>query len=290
MSGEGARSVGLGVPLDRAAEAICKAGAMLIGAGAGMGVDSGLPDFRGDDGFWKAYPPYAKLGLRFAELANPRWFGRDPEVAWGFYGHRMMLYRETAPHEGFSILRRWSERMPRGAFVFTSNVDGHFQKAGFDASRIHEVHGTITALQCLVGCGAGIFPGDEVSVRIDEETMRAARPLPSCPECGGLARPNILMFGDWGWDSSGSDAQARALNAWLRSVNDTPLAVVECGAGTAIPTVRMICEEAAARSGGTLIRINVREPEVPRGGISLPLPALAAIREIEWRLQGRGKV
>ena len=52
-----------------------------------MGVDSGLPDFRGDRGFWKAYPPYAKLGLHFAEMANPRWFDSDPELAWGFYGH-----------------------------------------------------------------------------------------------------------------------------------------------------------------------------------------------------------
>ena len=119
--------------LDRAAEAIRSAKAILIGAGAGMGVDSGLPDFRGDHGFWKAYPPYARLGLRFTEMANPRWFRSDPEFAWGFYGHRMMLYRETQPHEGFSILHRWASRMPGGGFVFTSNVDGHFQRAGFCA-------------------------------------------------------------------------------------------------------------------------------------------------------------
>lgn len=71
--------------LDRATAVIRSARAILIGAGAGMGVDSGLPDFRGDHGFWKAYPPYARLGLRFTELANPRWFQRDPEFAWGFY-------------------------------------------------------------------------------------------------------------------------------------------------------------------------------------------------------------
>jgi len=78
-----------------------------------MGVDSGLPDFRGDQGFWKAYPPYAKLGLSFVELANPRWFATDPELAWGFYGHRRGLYRRTVPHEGFARLLRWSRAMPR---------------------------------------------------------------------------------------------------------------------------------------------------------------------------------
>ena len=57
---------------------------LLIGAGAGIGVDSGLPDFRGQDGFWKAYPPLAKLGIRFEEMANPRWFHDDPHLAWGF--------------------------------------------------------------------------------------------------------------------------------------------------------------------------------------------------------------
>src|SRR5262245_65520914 len=74
---------------------------MLIGAGAGMGVDSGLPDFRGDQGFWKAYPPYAERGLRFVDLANPDWFENDPAMAWGFYGHRFNLYHKTAPHAGF---------------------------------------------------------------------------------------------------------------------------------------------------------------------------------------------
>ena len=117
--------------LERAAQAIMSAEAILIGAGAGMGVDSGLPDFRGGQGFWQAYPPYAKLGLDFVALANPRWFLRDPTLAWGFYGHRLLLYRQTEPHGGFAILNRWMRAMPRGGFVYTSNVDGHFQRTAF---------------------------------------------------------------------------------------------------------------------------------------------------------------
>ena len=88
----------------RAAQAIEQADGLLVTAGAGMGVDSGLPDFRGDQGFWSAYPPYAKLGLSFVDLANPRWFQQDPALAWGFYGHRLNLYRTTRPHEGFGRL------------------------------------------------------------------------------------------------------------------------------------------------------------------------------------------
>ena len=58
----------------RAAEAIRSARSMVITAGAGMGVDSGLPDFRGDRGFWNAYPMYERLGLSFVDAANPAHF------------------------------------------------------------------------------------------------------------------------------------------------------------------------------------------------------------------------
>src|SRR3954468_9334985 len=99
--------------LNAAVEVICQADALLVTAGAGMGVDSGLPDFRGDAGFWRAYPPFAALGLRFVDLACPRWFADDPGLAWGFYGPRLGLYRATAPHRGFATLLAWAGRMPR---------------------------------------------------------------------------------------------------------------------------------------------------------------------------------
>lgn len=264
-----------------AAEAVEQADALLIGAGAGMGVDSGLPDFRGNEGFWKAYPPYAKLRLDFSSMANPRWFREDPAFAWGFYGHRLGLYRATTPHPGFDLLKKWAARMAHGAFVFTSNVDGQFQRAGFPEERIAEVHGAIDWLQCLDGCGVGLFRADGIEVRLDEETMRALDPLPACPGCGGLARPNILMFGDWGWDSTRSDAQERRLEQWLDGLGGARLVVIECGAGTAIPTVRLTCERIARAIGGTLVRINPREPEVPRGHLGIAAGALAGLRAID---------
>jgi NAD-dependent SIR2 family protein deacetylase len=272
-------------PLDQAAAAIANARALVIGAGAGMGVDSGLPDFRGTQGFWRAYPPYEKLRLDFVTLANPRWFQSDPTLAWGFYGHRLNLYCSTEPHPGFGILRRWAERSKHGAFVFTSNVDGHFQRAGFAGERVHEVHGAIDWMQCVTGCGAGIFRADSAAVAVDEETMRAREPLPACPKCGALARPNVLMFNDWQWDSQRSDEQAERLNDWLATVTGEALAIVECGAGTAIPTVRRFCERLADSAAATLVRINAREPEAPAGQIGIALGALEALRAIDERLR-----
>ncbi|MBN2319128.1 MAG: NAD-dependent protein deacetylase [Acidobacteria bacterium] len=272
--------------VEKAAEAIESAEALVIGAGAGMGVDSGLPDFRGDQGFWRAYPPYEKLGLSFVTMANPDWFSRDPRLGWGFYGHRLNLYRTTVPHDGFRILKKWCKRLPLGYFVFTSNVDGQFQRAGFPSDRIVEVHGAIDWLQCTAECGVGIYecdPSDPQPVKVDEQTMRAVDPLPACPQCGAVARPNILMFGDWGWDGRRTGGQEELMNSWLREVRDARLVVVECGSGQAISTVRHFCEGVSSPSG-TLIRINPREPEVPAGQIGIADGALETLQAIDKKL------
>jgi NAD-dependent SIR2 family protein deacetylase len=266
--------------LRRAADALRQADALLIGAGAGMGVDSGLPDFRGDEGFWKAYPPFR--GRRFADMSNPQWFRTDPELAWGFFGHRMNLYRSAVPHRGFEILRRWAERLPHGCFVFTSNVDGQFQKAGFAADRIVECHGSIGHLQCTKPCGLRIWSSAETSVDVDMETIRARSELPRCPDCGALARPNILMFGDWDWNAERTEEQGVRYRRWLEQVDGSRVVAVEMGAGLAIPTVRYACESV----GTPLIRINPREADAP-GGISLPLGAMEALARID-ALQAQG--
>lgn len=264
----------------QAADAILAADALLIGAGAGMGVDSGLPDFRGPEGFWRAYPAFH--GRRFEEMSNPVWFDRDPEQAWGFFGHRLNLYRATAPHAGFEILRRWAESRAIGYFVFTSNVDGHFQRAGFSPDRILECHGSINNLQCAEGCTRSIWPADDVTVSIDANTIRARPPLPKCVHCGRLARPNILMFGDWGWHPHRSEEQQQRYHCWLEQLAGKRLTIIEFGAGTGVPTVRWECE----RHTGQHVRVNPRDSEAPPGSIVLPVGALQAIHAVN-RIVGR---
>src|SRR5512134_800450 len=212
-------------PHAQAAAALRSARALVVTAGAGMGVDSGLPDFRGDHGFWKAYPPYERLGISFVDAANPVHFERDPAFGWGFYGHRARLYRETVPHAGFGILLRWIERLGLASFVVTSNVDGQFQKAGFAPERILEVHGSIHHLQCTEPCCCRIWDNDE-EVPVDEATMRA-RHIPRCIRCRAVARPNILMFGDGAWLSSRTAAQDARFDGWVAEHGESGLVVVE---------------------------------------------------------------
>jgi len=262
---------------ETAAQYLADADALLIGAGAGMGVDSGLPAFRGTQGFWSAYPAYQ--GRSFAEMARPETFTADPELAWGFYGHRLNLYRRHAPHAGFSILKRWVETqaLPQGYFVMTSNVDGHFHRAGFDPQRVYECHGSIHYLQCHAGCPE-TWPADDVQLDIDPQTFRACPPLPRCPQCGALARPNLLMFQDSGWLTVATryENQLRHFQTWLRTVQNCRVVAIELGAGTAIPTVRGTCEYAAWR----LIRINPHDTEPPARGVLLPVGALAGLTQL----------
>lgn len=263
-----------------AAKAIQNADALLIASGAGMGVDSGLPDFRGAEGFWKAYPPFR--GRKFSELSTPHWFRTDPELAWGFFGHRLNLYRSAVPHAGFSLLRKWGENRPGGYFVFTSNVDGQFQKAGFPADRILECHGSIHHLQCERNCGKGIWSSTKVFVEVDESTIRSKSQPPQCPVCGSIARPNILMFGDWDWDSARTDRQYESYNKWLRENLGKNTVSIELGAGIAVPTVRKEAEQ----RGNVLIRINPNEAHTSPGGISLPMGALKALENLGELLDG----
>lgn len=262
-----------------AADALRNADALLIGAGAGMGVDSGLPDFRGPEGFWKAYPPFR--GRPFSEMSAPHWFRSDPQLAWGFFGHRYNLYRTTIPHPGFQILQKWAKRCPLGAFVFTSNVDGQFQKSGFSPDHVVECHGSILHLQCCAPCHKEIWNVSNQTFEIDMETIRTASPLPDCPQCGRIARPNILMFGDAHWIATRSDQQYQRYIEWTSKASSHRMVIVELGAGLAIPTVRYECESHA----GTLIRVNPREADVHSQGISIPTGALSALQAIDELLE-----
>lgn len=269
------------VSIKKAARLINTADALLICAGAGIGVDSGLPDFRGENGFWKAYPAYAKTGKSFVDVANLMAFRNDPMAGWGFYGHRLNLYRSTVPHEGFQILRKWSDRTTYKSFVYTSNVDGQFQKAGF--TDVCEVHGSIHHVQCQDPyCSFGVASAKKIEITVDTDTMMAVK-VPLCPICDKVLRPNILMFGDCSWNHRLVERSDDLLRSWLQEVRQqgARLAIVEIGAGTAIPSVRIFSERIANSMRTHYVRINPRETYVDSRGIAIKSSGLKALKAID---------
>lgn len=269
--------------LAQAAQLIHNANALVIAAGAGMGVDSGLPDFRSHNGFWRTYPALAQSGIHFEEAATAGHFAQHPQRAWGFYGHRLQKYRTVQPHPGFGLLKAWGEAAPAGAFVYTSNVDGQFQKVGFAAERIYECHGSLHGLQCSGDCEGKIWSAAGFVPDVDEAHCLLRNALPRCPSCGGIARPNVLMFDDGAWNSQRGDQQHERLTRWLQTLGPKKngTVVVEVGAGRALPAVRAFSQRLQGQ-GAALIRINLNEANVQKTGhIELALGAKEALERIE---------
>lgn len=258
-----------------------QADAILITAGAGMGVDSGLPDFRGDKGFWKAYPPLQEKGLHFYEIAVPHWFQSNPSLAWAFYGHRLDLYKKISPHDGFILLRELVKKKQDNYFIYTSNVDGHFQKAGFSEEKIIEVHGSIHHFQCSKNCTPTIWSAGDTHVEVDMATF-TTQTIPLCPYCNAVARPNIMMFDDFHWNNRRYYQQQNFYRQWLAENKNSNILVIEIGAGMTIPTVRWESEKIVKQFNiSNLIRINPYEYEINlKKGISIPMGGYKGILEI----------
>ncbi|MGW3227729.1 SIR2 family NAD-dependent protein deacylase [Kitasatospora sp. NPDC001095] len=150
--------------------------------GAGISTDSGIPDYRGPKGLWQKDPSAQELVTIEPYLDDPRVRRR----AW-----RMRL--ETAapaaePNAGHRALVDL-ERSGLPTRVLTQNIDGLHQKSGLTARKVLELHGNLRETQCLRCRMVG--PMAEALARVE-----AGEPDPECRECGGILKPNIVMFGE----------------------------------------------------------------------------------------------
>ena len=182
------------------------------------------------------------------------------------------------------MLLDWGSAMRGGYFVVTSNVDGQFEAAGFAAERIVAVHGSLLAYPCLTPCRKESWRDEAPPLDIDLASMRARGELPRCPFCGGLARPNVLLFDDGAWVSKYRDAQRGRYLHWRAGLKGRRVVVVELGAGTAIPTIRRLGEDLVAGGLATLVRINPQASDGDEPAIPIRLGALEALQQIEAKL------
>ena len=158
--------------LEQARILLEEASSIAVLTGAGISAESGIPTFRGAAGLWKQFRP--------EDLATPQAFRRNPQLVWEWYDWRRGLNHKAAPNPGHLALAALEQRTPRFTLV-TQNVDGLHQAAG--SRSVIEVHGSIWTLRCTV-CGNRW------------EDRRVPLPLlPHC-ECGALARPGVVWFGE----------------------------------------------------------------------------------------------
>ena len=159
------------------AELIRECQPCVVLTGAGVSIESGIPDFRSDEGIWRDVDPL--------EVASIHAFRRDPGRVWSFYRERIELLRDAEPNAAHQALAELEERGLVQAIV-TQNIDTLHTRAG--SRDVVEVHGSIRSAQCL-GC-LWTEPIDAVLAQLDES------PLPSCSQCGAVLKPGVVLFGE----------------------------------------------------------------------------------------------
>ena len=159
---------------------------LTILTGAGVSAGSGVPTFRGADGLWKQY--------RATDLATPEAFARNPRLVWEWYAWRREKIAACRPNRAHEVLAAWTMRNPHCHLV-TQNVDDlHVRaashlRAGHGAERLIRLHGSIWELSCWNRCTMSPRSWRDERVPLPE-------PMPTCPACGGLARPAVVWFGE----------------------------------------------------------------------------------------------
>ena len=277
--------------------------ALLIVAGAGLGIDSGLPDYRGPHGLWNTWHPAKSLNMTYESLSTHELFIENPSLAWGFQTFLTQLYHDLDPHEGYyDLLNICKYKFKNNYFVLTSNVDSQFLKSGFDENKLYEVHGTKRLWQCTnKNCNKIHYPWlmniDDLP-KVDEETLNAMKPFPKCKYCDSIARPNVSFFGDYYFNEKVCKKQSLKLFDWLEENKGRKLLIMELGCGVSKHSIRFTLKDNQysmmsnewklpksflAENSTKLIRINPDSEEDCDGVIKISLGAKKALRMLSLK-------
>jgi len=233
---------------------------LLVLTGAGVSAESGIPTFRGKDGYWRNLDP--------AKLATPEAFERDPKLVWEWYRERRQRIRNAQPNAAHLAIANLAQRASEFLLV-TQNVDDLHRRAGIATEKMVQIHGDIFVTKCS-RC--------DFSFREhDGETQEIAR----CTNCAALMRPGVVWFGEqlpW-------NAVQRIENYLDRRTCDV---VIVAGTTAAFGYI-IDWALRASRGGGELIEVNPEETPLSelatrlvreRAAIALP----RIVDAIVWRL------
>ena len=126
----------------------------MVLTGAGISAESGIPTFRGPEGYWRV----GSRNYRPMELATREAFERMPEEVWRWYLYRRAVCRAAAPNPAHRALVDAERRLGDRFLLVTQNVDGLHRRAGSDPARTFEIHGNIDLWRCADDCADGARP------------------------------------------------------------------------------------------------------------------------------------
>ncbi|HEY6206235.1 MAG TPA: Sir2 family NAD-dependent protein deacetylase, partial [Chthoniobacterales bacterium] len=144
--------------------------------GAGISAESGIPTFRGKDGYWRNLDP--------AKLATPEAFARDPKLVWEWYRERQQRIRAAQPNAAHKAIVDLARRA-REFLLVTQNVDDLHARAGLAAAKMVQIHGDIFVTRCV-----------RCEFEHEREHDHESEEIPACPKCGAQMRPGVVWFGE----------------------------------------------------------------------------------------------
>jgi O-acetyl-ADP-ribose deacetylase (regulator of RNase III)/NAD-dependent SIR2 family protein deacetylase len=260
------------VTISLAKQWIDDADAILVCAGAGMSIKDGEMVYTNPHDFAKAYPWFTKWGYKTCyETMGLEGDQSVPRTAkWALYAKHMDNMRwKFTPNEGYTDLLKLIGR--KDHFVLTSNVDGCFERSGFDPSRIYTPQGEWTYVQCKRPCHHdSVFFSwpyvNDIVPRISNDGFIPEDLVPKCPRCGEDMFGNV-RGGSWFLHHK-YEQQNTAMQQWMQKQLDggSNVLILEIGAGFNTPTVTRFPVESFARElggRGRFIRINPTEADVP---------------------------
>jgi len=146
--------------------------------GAGVSAESGIPTFRGKDGYWRNFDP--------TKLATPEAFARDPKLVWEWYRERRQRIRNAQPNAAHRAIAELAEKADEFVLV-TQNVDDLHARAGTPVEKLVQIHGDIFVAKCS---RCKFWRKDS------EQEHEYADVVPKCPQCDALMRPGVVWFGE----------------------------------------------------------------------------------------------
>lgn len=217
--------------------------------GAGISAESGIPTFRGPEGYWtvgsKEYHPQ--------EMATLEMFQKDPKEVWKWYLYRMGICRRAQPNAGHRAIVNMEKLFGDRLTLITQNVDNLHLRAGNSPNRTYQIHGNIFFIRCAAECSATVYPLPSEVVPKDkgEELTDADRQKLTCPQCSRWARPHVLWF-----DETYNEAHYRFYSSLTAAQQTALLLIVGTSGATNLPN--QVAWE-VHQHGGVIIDINIEK-------------------------------
>ena len=219
-------------------------GPIVFLTGAGISAESGIPTFRGPEGYWRV----GSTNYQPTQMATATAFASMPDEVWRWYLFRRCVCRAAVPNAAHRALAALDAQLGERFRLVTQNVDGLHLRAGGDPSRIHQIHGNLDLCRCVRGCPPVVRPlPDAVPTSwsadrpLDDQVRAALR----CA-CGERLRPHVLFF-----DESYDEPLYAYITALRLAQAAAALIVVGTSGATTLPA--RMCDVVAARGAPLIV-------------------------------------